>query len=89
MTNMRLVWYLEKEKKINEGQFGLKKQRSTIYAISKITRKILDGFKRKQKTKAFFFDIEKVNREKILEQLENMEIQRRMMEFNRELIGER
>ena len=63
----------------------LGKQRSIIDAISKLTTKVLDGFRRKEKTAAIFFDIEKaydkVNREKTLEQLENMKIQERMMEF--------
>ena len=40
-------------------------------------------------TAAIFSDIEKANREKTLEQLENMRIQGRMMELIRELIGER
>ena len=48
---------------------------------------------RKQKTAAIFFYIkkayDKVNREKTLEQLENMGIQGRMLSFIRELIGER
>ena len=68
-------------------------QRCTIDAISKITTKIIDGFRRKKKTEAIFFDIEKmydkVNRAKILEKLKNMGMQERMMEFIRELIGER
>ena len=76
MTNERLVWYLEKEKKIDDRQFGFRKQRSRIDATSKITTKILDGFRRKQKTATIFFDIEKVydkvNRDKTLEKLENM-----------------
>ena len=54
MTNKRLVWYLEKEKKIYDIQFGFRKQRSTIDAISKI----LHEFRRKEKTAAIFFDIE-------------------------------
>ena len=33
MTNKRLVWYLEKEKKIDERQFGFRKKRSTIHTI--------------------------------------------------------
>ena len=40
------------------------------YRLSKITTKILDRFRRKEKTAAIFFDIEKtydkVNREKTL-----------------------
>ena len=68
MTNKRLFWYLEKEKKIDDRQFGFKKQRNTINAISKITTKILDGFRRKKITPVFLFYIEKVydnvNREK-------------------------
>ena len=71
LTNKRLVWYLEKKKKIDEQHFGFGKQRSTIDAISKVTTRILDGFRRKEKTAAIFFDIEKayakVNREKTLE----------------------
>ena len=89
MTNKRLVWYLEKEKKMDR-QFGFRKQRTTLDAISKITTKILDGFRRKEKTAAIFFDIkkacDKVNRDKTLEQLENMGTQRRMLRFIRELI---
>ena len=60
-----------KGKKIDERQFGFRKQRSTIDAISKITTKTPYGFGRKEKTVAIFFDIEKaydkVNREKTLE----------------------
>ena len=59
MTNKRLDWCLEKEKKIDDRQFGFRKQRSTIDAISKITTKFLSKFKRKDITKAIFFDIEK------------------------------
>ena len=92
MTNKRLVWYLEKEKKIDDRQFNFRKQRNTIDAISKIT-KILDKFRRKGITASIFFKIEKVYdkviREKTLEQLENLGIQERMMEFIRELLGER
>ena len=33
ITNKRLVWYLEKEKIIDERQFGFRKQISTIDAI--------------------------------------------------------
>ena len=71
MTNKRLVWYQEKEKKIDERQFDFRKQRITIDKISKLTTKILDGFRRKKKTAAMFFYIkkvyDKVNKEKTLE----------------------
>ena len=87
MTNKRLVWFLKNEKKIDDRQFGFRKQRSTIDVISKITIKIFYGFKRKEKTATIFFDIgkayDKVNREKTLEQLKDMGIQGRMMEFVR------
>ena len=36
---------------INDRQFGFRKQRNTIDTISKITTKIIDGFKRKKKEK--------------------------------------
>ena len=57
MTNKRLVWLLEKERKIDNRQFGFRKQRSTIDAIS-IT-KILNGFTRREKITAIFFKIKK------------------------------
>ena len=67
MTNKGLVWYLEKEIKIDDRQFGFRKQRCTIGAISKLT-KIFDGFRRKEKTTVILFDIEKaydiINRNK-------------------------
>ena len=48
---------------------------------------------KRKRTVAIFFGIkivyDKVNREKTLQLLENMGIQQRMMEFVRELIGER
>ena len=62
-----------------------RKQRNTIDSISKIKTKILNGFRRKKKMAAIFFDIEKaydkVNKEITFELLENMGIQGRMMEF--------
>ena len=71
MINKRLIWYLEKEKEINDRQFDFRKQRSKIDAISKITTKILDVFRRKEKTVAIFFNKgeSKVNRERTFEQL--------------------
>ena len=93
MINRRLVWSLEKENKIDTRQFGFRKQRNTMDAISKITTKILEGFRRKEKTAAIFFDIEKaynkIDRENTFEQLETMGIQGRMMRTIRELIKER
>ena len=56
-------------------------------------QKILMEFRRKEKTTANFFDInkacEKINREKTLQQLEKMGIQGRLMECIGELISER
>ena len=40
-------------------EFGFRKQRSTIDAISKIKTKILNGFRGKEETAEIFFDIEK------------------------------
>ena len=91
MTNKRLIWYLEKKKKIDDRYFGFRNQRITIDATSKIITKLLDGFRRKMKTAAIFFDMEKIydkfNREKRFVQLQNMGIQEKMMEFIRELIS--
>ena len=36
MINKRLVWYLEKEKKIDDRQFSFRKQKITLNGISKI-----------------------------------------------------
>ena len=80
---------MEKKKEIDDRQFAFRKQKSTIDAISKIVYRL----RRKEKTAAIFFNIEKTydkfNREKTFEQLENMKIQGRMKEFLRELISER
>ena len=55
-----------------------------------MTTKILDGFRRKERTGAIFFNIEKtynnINRNKTFE---HMRIQEQMMEFIRGLISER
>ena len=48
-----------KGEKIDDRQFGFKKQRSTIDAVSKLTAKILHGFRRKKKTATIFFGIKK------------------------------
>ena len=74
-------------------QFGFIEQRITIDTKLKII-KIFNGFRRKEKTAAIHFDIEKaydkINRNnKMFEQLENMGMQGQMMEFIRKLIGER
>ena len=76
---------------INSSAFGNMEAQQAIWKITKI----LDGFTGKEKTEAILFDsfniekaYDKVNREKTLEQLENMGIQGRMMEFIREVIGE-
>ena len=69
---------MEKENKIDTKQFGFRKQRNTIDAISKIITKILEGFRRKEKTATIFFDIEKaydkINRESTFDQLKKMGI---------------
>ena len=71
-------------------QFGFRKQRRTIHAKSKLATKILYGCKRKEKTAALFFNIEKaydrINRNKTFKQ-ENMRIRGRMMDFISELIS--
>ena len=77
MKNKRLVWYLEKKKK-NDTQIGFRKKRSTIDALSKITPKIFNKFRRKEGTAAFFYikkTNNKINRKKTFKQLENMGIQ--------------
>ena len=47
MINKRLAWCLGKEKKIEDTQFGFKKQKSTVDAISKIKAVIFGGFRMK------------------------------------------
>ena len=72
---------MEKEKKIDDRQFGFKKERHNRYNIKK------QKFERKEKTAAIFFD--KINKTKTFEQLKNIGIQGRMMEIIRELISDR
>ena len=80
MTNKRLVWYLERERKIDDRQLQKtrKHNQSQKYQIS--ISKIIDGFRRRVKTAPIFFNIEKTydrdNRDKKVKQLENMGIQR-------------
>ena len=54
MKNKRMIWYMEKAKKINDRQFSFRKQRNTIDTLSKITTR-----RRKKKTAVTLFDIEK------------------------------
>ena len=67
MKNKILVWFLEKIEKIDNRQFCFRKQKS----ILKIITKFLNGFRRKEKITAMYFDIEKaydkVNRKKTFE----------------------
>ena len=74
---------------MDDRQFGFKKQRIQRYFKK---QKFLDGFRRREKTAAIYeikTAYDKINRIRTLEQLENMEIQGRMLRFFRELIGER
>ena len=73
MTNKKFVWQLEKEKKIDDRQFGIRKPRGTIDTT-------LMGSEERRKQAC-----NKINRNKILEQLENMGIQGQMMKFSREM----
>ena len=74
-------------------QFGFRKLKSRIDAISKLTTNVFDKIRREDKTAAIFFDIRKaydeINRNKTFKQLENMGIHGRMMEFIREMISDR
>ena len=76
---MKTVWLYE-TKKLNRRNI-------------KNNKKILDGFRRKKKTATIFFDIkkayDKIDREKTIELLENIEIPGRRMKLIRELISAR
>ena len=59
MVNHRLVWFLEKKNILCPEQFGFRKHRSTIDALTQLTCHIEKGFKEKKHTVAVFFDLEK------------------------------
>ena len=59
MVNARLMWYLERHKKLSAQQYAFRENRSTIEPIAQLTTQVLDGFTNKQITIAVSFDIEK------------------------------
>ena len=59
LINIRLVWYLEKNKIITPEQAGFWQHRSTKYQVTYITQKTEDGFQDKQHTLRVWIDIEK------------------------------
>lgn len=59
MVNHRLVWYLEKNKKINKFQSGFRKGRSTLDHLIRLETFIRDRFLNRQHVIAVFFDLEK------------------------------
>ena len=59
VVNVRLVRTLEDSDIISNQQFGFRKHRSTIDALTRLQTHILDSFNRSEHTVAIFFDIQK------------------------------
>ena len=59
MVNLRLMWFLEKNKILSPYQFGFRKMRSTTDALVRLETAIHNSFERKHHMLAVFFDLEK------------------------------
>ena len=85
MVSARLVWFLEKNKKLSPHQFGFRPGRNTTDPIAALTTDILNGFNDSRTTTAVFFDLEKafdtISRNTIITNLSNMGIHGKMLKF--------
>lgn len=59
IINRRLVWYLEKNNKIDKAQSGFRKGRSTIDSLVALETEIHDAFVKKHYLLTVFYDLEK------------------------------
>ena len=59
MVNKRLMWFLEKNKILNNIQSGFRKNRSTVDQLVRLETFIRNAFIKKEHVTAIFFDLEK------------------------------
>lgn len=59
MVNLRLIWYLEREKLLSNFQMGFRKNRSTTDAMIYLENAIQNSFFHRNHLVAIFFDMEK------------------------------
>ena len=59
ILNKRLNWYLESNGILSPNQYGFRKKRNTIQAISDLELEIREAFAAKEHLYAIFFDLEK------------------------------
>jgi hypothetical protein len=59
ILNKRLNWYLESNGILSPNQYGFRKKRNTIQAISDLELQIREAFAAKEHLYAIFFDLEK------------------------------
>ena len=93
MINIRLIWHLESKGLISPCQFGLRKNRSTLDPLLRLTNQIQQGFAKQCQTIGVFFDLEKAYdttwRFGILKQLHKMGIRGRMVKFIHSFLSDR
>ena len=76
MVGTRLVWFLEKNKKLSPHQFGFRPGRNTKNPIAALTTDILNGFNDSKTTASIFFDT--ISRYTVIT---NMGIHGKMLQF--------
>lgn len=93
MVNRRLVYFIEKNKRLNQFQSGSRRNRSTIDNLVFLENQIVTGFAKQEHTVAIFFDCEKAYdrtwRRFVIKSLIDMGINGNMLHFLYNLINER
>ena len=93
MVNTRLTWFLEKEQKYSETQFGFRPGRTTEDLLVKIEHKIRSTLVNRKVSVAVFFDLKSafdtINHEHILYKLANAGITGNMLRWIEAFLQER
>ncbi|MEO1419229.1 MAG: reverse transcriptase family protein [Bacteroidota bacterium] len=93
MINSRLVWHLESNNLFSPDQFGLRRNRSTLDPMLKLSTQIQGGFATGCQTIGVFFDLEKAYdttwRHGILKQFQRMGIGGSMFNFLSAFLSDR
>ena len=93
MINTRLVWYLEKNNKLSDYQYGFRKKRSTLDPLLRLSNHIQQGFVKGEHTIGVFFDMEKAYdrtcRKIVIKQFHEMGVRGKMLNFLIEFLTDR
>lgn len=85
IINKRLVWFLEKNHKLNKYQSGFRKNRSTIDNLTYLESEITESFNKNQFLVSVFFDIKKAYdtawKYKIIQEVVRMGLEGNIVKF--------